>query len=78
VTSAVPPKPEWLNELPELLQGAAQELKSLADAGTEPMREQMDLASAKQLDQLRHLVERIEQRVSQLEQKLDELEKPTS
>ncbi len=68
---------DWLNELPDLLQGAAEELRALAETGSAPLRKELDLASTSDLDRLRSLLVRMEERISELEQKLDALEKDT-
>lgn len=74
MTQSKPFDPDWLKDLPELLQGAAGELRALAETGAAPLRRELDLATQNDLERLRSLLVRIESRVSELEQRLDALE----
>lgn len=65
---------DWINDLPEMLKAAADDLRLLAESSAAPMRDKLDLASIADLDQLRSLLVRIESRVSELEARLDRLE----
>ena len=71
--------PDWLTELPlddlpELLQGAAQELKTIAEASAAPIRDELDLVSRSELQRLETMLQRMEERISQIENQLDQLE----
>ena len=63
-----------LDDLPQLLAAASEEMKAMAAAALAPISAELDLASQKEMDSLRHLLVRMEQRVSELEATLDRLE----
>ncbi|MBT5330884.1 MAG: accessory factor UbiK family protein [Porticoccaceae bacterium] len=65
---------ELLQDLPELAESASEEVRNLIKSALSRLLQDMDLAYQEEIDTLKQMLERTEQRVQQLEQALSEAE----
>lgn len=65
---------EILKDLPELAESASEEMRSLLKTAMSRMLQDMDLVYQEEIDTLKQMLIRAEQRVQQLEDTLDKIE----
>lgn len=65
---------QLLQDLPELAESASEEVRNLIKSALSRLLQDMDLAYQEEIDTLKQMLERTEQRVQQLEQALSEAE----
>ena len=64
---------ELLKDLPELAESASEEMRNLLKTALSRILEDMDLVYQEEIDTLKQMLVRAEQRVQQLEKALDEI-----
>lgn len=65
---------EILKDIPELAESASEEMRSLLKTAMSRMLQDMDLVYQEEIDTLKQMLIRTEQRVQQLEATLDKIE----
>jgi|GEM_PF-1769012 BMFP domain-containing protein YqiC len=65
---------DFLADLPDIAESASEEVRNLLKAALARLIQDMDLAYQEELDTLKQMLLRAEQRVQQLEEALDKIE----